>query len=154
MERKLKNDVKSERGFSKIKLLFWLTVIAVGVVIGFKIIPVYNANWKVQDAFEAISRNMADSTEEKIRKRLPELFKIKYLAHGDLPKEFYDNIVVKADGGHVEISSEYHVTVWILGPVKDVNPNSEYDEADLKGMDKIRHKLRFDFDFEPYAETP
>lgn len=154
MEQKLRNDLKSERGFSKIKLLFWLLVIGVGVVVGFKIIPVYNANWKVQDAFDAIARNMSGSTEERIRNRLPELFKVKYLAHGDVPKEFYDNIVIKTDGNRVEISSEYHVTVWMLGPVESIDPDSDYDEADLKGMDKIRHKLRYDFDFEPYAETP
>jgi len=99
-------------------------------------------------------RNMAHNTESHIRRRLPELFKIKYLARGDAPQEFYDNIVISADGAHVEISSEYSVTVWLLGPVEGEDPESEYDEADLKGMDKIRHKLRYDFYFEPYAETP
>ena len=146
--------MKNEYGFSMIKLLFIVALIGAAVGFGFKIIPVYNAQWKVQDAFEALSRNMANRDETSIRKRLPTLFKMKYLASGDLPQEFYDNIEITADGGKVEISSEYHVTVWLLGPVEGVDPDSDYDESELKGMDKIRHKLRQDFDFEPYAKTP
>ena len=146
--------MKNEQGFSMIKLLFLGAVIGFGVMAGYKIIPVYNAQWKIQDAFEALTRNMADKDETRIRRRLPDLLKMKYLAHGDVPQEFYDNIVISADGGQVEISSEYHVTLWLLGPVEGVDPDSEYDESDLKGMDKIRHKLRQDFDFEPYAKTP
>ena len=146
--------MKNEQGFPMIKLLFLGAVIDFGVMAGYKIIPVYNAQWKIQDAFEALTRNMADKDETRIRRRLPDLLKMKYLAHGDVPQEFYDNIVISADGGQVEISSEYHVTLWLLGPVEGVDPDLEYDESDLKGMDKIRHKLRQDFDFEPYAKTP
>lgn len=146
--------MKHEQGFSTIKLLFWGALIAAGVMAGYKIFPVYNAQWKIQDAFEAISRNMASTDEVRIRRKLPSLFQMKYLSHGDVPQEFYDNIVIKADGGKVEISSSYHVTLWLLGPVEGVDPDSEYDESDLKGMDKLRHKLRRDFDFEPYAKTP
>jgi len=146
--------MKNEQGFSMIKIMFWLVVIGFGVVAGYKVIPVYNANWKVQDTFDGVVRNMADKSESDIRKRLPDLFHIKYLARGDVPKAFYDNIVISTDRGKVEISSEYSVTVWLLGPVEDVDPNSEYEESDLKGMDKLRHKARQDFYFEPYAETP
>jgi len=146
--------MKNEQGFSMIKLLFWGALLAFGVMAGYKIIPVYNAQWKIQDAFEALTRNMADKDETRIRRRLPDLLKMKYLARGDVPQEFYDNIVINADGGQVEISSEYHVTLWLIGPVEGVDPDSEYDESDLEGMDKLRHKLRRDFDFEPYAKTP
>ncbi|MCK5307868.1 MAG: DUF4845 domain-containing protein, partial [Zetaproteobacteria bacterium] len=124
--------MKNEQGFSMIKLLFLGAVIGFGVMAGYKIIPVYNAQWKIQDAFEALTRNMADKDETRIRRRLPDLLKMKYLAHGDVPQEFYDNIVISADGGQVEISSEYHVTLWLLGPVEGVDPDSEYDESDLK----------------------
>ncbi len=146
--------MQHERGFSLIKFSFFLAVLAGVVWYGWLLIPVYNANWKVQDAFDAISRNMADADEAAIRRRLPELFKIKYIYHDDLPEEFYDNIEIKADGSRVEISSSYHVTIWPLGPVEGVDPESEYDPAELKGMDRIRDRLRIDLDFEPYAETP
>ncbi|MDX8407840.1 MAG: hypothetical protein R8L58_05595 [Mariprofundaceae bacterium] len=143
-----------EQGFSVIKLMLFLGLLGGVVWYGWLLIPIYNAQWKVQDAFDAVSRNMANASEEEVYNRLPELFKIKYIYHNDLPEEFYENIKVKAEGGRIEVSSYYHVTIWPLGPVEDVDPESEYDAAELKGMDKIRDKLRLDFDFEPYAQTP
>jgi len=146
--------MKYEQGFSMIKMMFWGAILGAAVVYAYMVMPVYNAYWKVQDTFEGVSHSMADASEEAIRTRLPDLFKVKYLAPGDLPQTFYDNLQIKADGGRVEISSSYHVTVWFLGPVEGVDPESEYEASDLKGMDKLRQKLRQDFDFEPYAETP
>ena len=146
--------MKHEQGFSMIKIMFWLVIIGFGVVVGYKIIPVYNAYWKVQDTFDGVVVRMADKSEGNIRERLPALFKIKYLAREDVPNQFYENLQIKASGGRVEIYSQYDVTVWVLGPVEDVDPDSEYEESELKGMDKIRHKARRDFHFEPYAETP
>ncbi len=148
------NEMKYQQGFSIFKMLILLMIIGSVTLVGYKIIPVYNAQWKIQDTFDGIVRNMAHGTEDQVRRRLPELFKIKYLAREDVPEEFYDNIAISTDGSRVVIASEYSVTVWLLGPVEEVDPRKEYDEADLKGMDKIRHKARYDFYFEPYAETP
>lgn len=145
---------RNERGFSMIKMMLIGAVIGGAAWAGMQVIPVYNAYWKVQDTFEGVVRNMSSDTEEKIRYKLPQLYKIKYLVRSDLPKEYYDNLVIQASGSRVTISSSYHVTVWLLGPVQDVNPDTDYSEDDLKGMDKVRNKLRLDFDFEPYAETP
>ncbi len=143
-----------ERGFSVIKLMLILATLGGVVWYGWLLIPIYNAQWKVQDAFDAVSRNMANASEDAVYRRLPELFKIKYIYHNDLPEEFYENIKVKAEGNRIEVSSYYHITIWPLGPVEGVDPDEDYDANDLKGMDKIRDKLRLDFDFEPYAETP
>jgi len=147
-------NMNHERGFSMIRVLFFLAILGGGVWYGWLLIPVYNANWKVQDVFESVARNMSDESQEAVAVRLPELLKIKYLYHDDVPQEFYDNITIKADGDRVEVSSYYHVTIWPLGPVEGVDPNKEYNASDLKGMDKIRDKFRLDYDFEPYAETP
>jgi len=146
--------MKNEQGFSMIMVMIWLVLIGAGVVVVYKILPVYNANWKVQDTFDGLVSTMADKSEGKIRERLPTLFNIKYIAKGDLPDQFYENLVIQADGNRVEIYSEYDVTIWLLGPVEGVDPDSDYDESDLKGMDKLRHMARQDFHFEPYAETP
>jgi len=146
--------MQHERGFSLIKFLFILSLLGGGVWYGWLIIPVYNAHWKVQDVFDSLSRNMANDSEEAVRARLPELFRIKYLYKNDVPQEFYDNIKIKADGGRVEVSSYYHIIIWPLGPVENVDPESDYDPKDLKGMDKIRDKLRLNYEFEPYAQTP
>jgi len=144
----------NERGFSMIKFMLLLFVLAGGTWYGYVLIPVYNAEWKIQDTFDGIVRNMADDSEGMIRNRLPELFHVKYLAPGDVPQEFYSNLQIESSGGRVTISSSYHVTVWPLGPVKSVDSESDYDPTTLKGMDLLRHKLRRDFDFEPHAETP
>ncbi|MDQ6955138.1 MAG: DUF4845 domain-containing protein [Mariprofundaceae bacterium] len=145
--------MKGEQGFSMIKLMLWGAIIAGCVVAAYTIFPVYNAYWKIQDTFEGVAKSMSSKTEKDIRERLPELFKIKYLNTEDIPQAFHDNLIIRASGSAVKISSSYHVTVWLMGPVKDVDPD-DYEESDLKGMDKVRHKLRRDFDFEPHAETP
>jgi len=148
--------MRNEQGFSMIKMMFWGGIIAAGVVYVYMVLPVYNAYWKVQDTFEGVAKTMKNASEQDIRQRLPDLFKIKYLASNDVPQEFYDNMEIKADAGRVEISSFYHTEVWFLGPLEGVDPEAEpkYSEADLKGMDKIRYKLHQEFDFEPHAETP
>jgi len=146
--------MRHQKGFSVIKLLFILAVLAAGIWSGYNIIPVYNAYWKVQDAFESVTRNLSDVPANRIRVKLPDIFHVKYIAYEDLPKEFYDNLEIKADGGRVEISSAYHVTLWLLGPLESTDPDEAYTDKDLKGMDKLRDKARLDFDFEPYAETP
>ncbi|MDX8396927.1 MAG: hypothetical protein R8K49_01255 [Mariprofundaceae bacterium] len=145
--------MKHEQGFSLIKLMFWTAVLGAGVIYAYMVIPVYNAYWKVQDTFEGVSRSMASASESEIRARLPDLYKIKYLAAGEVPEEFYSNLRIKSVDAGVEISSYYHVTIWFLGPVEGVDPTSDYTDKDLKGMDKIRDRLRQEFDFEPYAKT-
>ncbi|MDQ6958233.1 MAG: DUF4845 domain-containing protein [Mariprofundaceae bacterium] len=146
--------MRYQKGFSVVKLLFVLAVLAAGTVAAYKIVPVYSTYWKVQDAFEAVTRNLSGQPAGRIRTRLPDIFHVKYIAYSDLPKEFYDNLEIKVEGGRIEISSVYHVTLWLLGPLESVNPDEPYTAKDLKGMDKIRDKARLDFDFEPYAETP
>jgi len=143
-----------EGGFSFIKLMLFLAVLAAGSWTAYNVLPVYNAYWKVQDVFESASRNLTDKSAEEIRARLPELFFVKYLNEKDLPDEFYDNLEIRNEGGRVTLSSSYHVTVWLLGPVESVDPDSDYDPHELRGMDRLRDALRLDFDFEPHAETP
>jgi len=146
--------MRYQKGFSVIKLLFVLAVLAAGTVAAYKIVPVYSTYWKVQDALDAVTRNLSGQPARRIRARLPDIFHVKYIAYNDLPQEFYDNLQIKVDGGRIEISSVYHVTLWLLGPLESTDPNEAYTAKDLKGMDKIRDKARLDFNFEPYAETP
>ena len=146
--------LRGQAGFSLIKLLFWLAVLAAGVWTGDKVIPVYNTYWNVQDAFKGISRDMASNSAQEIRERLPDILHVKYIAPSDLPPAFYKNLHIQADGGHVAISSHYHVTVWLLGKVTGADPDSDYNAANLQGMDRLRDKARLDFDFDPHAATP
>jgi len=146
--------MRYQEGFSLIKLMFVLLILGIGTWVSFAVLPVYSTYWKVEDAFESMSRNLANRTAEGVLRKLPEVFHVKYISQKDLPQEFYDNLKIKADGNRIEISSAYHVTIWLLGPLEGVNPDEGYTAGDLKGMDKLRDKARLDFDFEPYAETP
>jgi len=137
-----------------IKLLPILAVLSAGIWSAYNIIPVYNTEWKVQDAFDAVAGNLSDQPTGIIRAKLPDIFHLKYIAHNDLPTEFYEHLQISADGSRVEISSNYHVTLWLLGPLEDVDADEDYAASDLKGMDILRDKARLDYDFEPYAETP
>jgi len=143
-----------QQGFSKIKLLFWLALLGAIVWSSYMILPVYTTYWKVQDAISSIAKGMIGETETKIRRRLPEVFKIKYISHDDVPNEFYRNLVVEASPERVFIESEYSVTLWLIGPVQKVDPDEDYDEEELEGMDRLRAKGRIDFHFNPYAEFP
>jgi hypothetical protein len=145
---------QSESGFSVLKLLFWMAILAALVSNGFQLLQIYQTSWKVQDVFESVSRNMVNSSEDAIRKKLPVLFKVAYISHDDVPEEFYDNILIQSTAGRVEISSFYTETLWPLGPVENVDEEGTYDPQELTGLDYLRDKIRQDLYFEPYAETP
>jgi Domain of unknown function (DUF4845) len=147
-------DMRKQAGFSMIKLMFWLALLAGGVWYGYNVIPVYNTYWNVRDAFKNIARDRANEDAAEIRNALPDILHVEYISHDDLPPEFYKNLEIKADGNRVDISSFYHVTVWLLGPVQGVDPDSNYSKTDLKGLDKLRDAARLDYEFEPHAETP
>lgn len=146
--------MRCQKGFSVIKLLLFLAVLSAGTWAAYNIIPVYNTYWKVQDALNAVTRNLSGQSARVIRNRLPDIFHVKYIGSNDLPQEFYDNLKIRTDGGRIEISSAYHVTLWLLGPLENVDPDGDYTSGDLKGMDRLRDRARLAFDFKPHAETP
>ena len=108
----------------------------------------------MEDAFAGVARNMATASEMEIRQKLPTLLKMQYIAHDDLPEEFYQNLAIKIEDGRVEIFSRYQMTVWPLGRVENVDKDGTYAPDELTGMDILRDKTRLDFEFEPYAATP
>ncbi len=143
-----------ERGMSTFKLLVILLVLGGAATVGFKMFPVYYTKMKVQSTFELIAREMAEESELKIRARLPVLLQTQNIQPGELPQAFYDNLTIDAGFGHVDIRTHYHTIVWLMGPVRGVNPNSDYDPVQLTGMDKLRHQARVDLDFDIQAKTP
>jgi len=145
---------RNEAGFSLIKMFLVLAILAGAVSAAYRIIPVYNTYWKVQDTFDSVAHNLSDRSESEIRIRLPDLLHVQYVNRSDLPKAFYDNLEIKADGGRVEISSRYHVSVWLLGKPERAPDQDEQAGSEPQGLDKWRNKARLDFDFHPHAETP
>ena len=136
------------------KLLFWLALIGGSVFIGGQVIPVYYNNLKVQNVFEGTAENLVTETEGAVKRRIDELFKIQTIDLQALPPEFFDNLTISKEDGKLQIATEYHITLWLLGPPESVDPDKEYKESEVKPMDKLRLRARMDFDFAPYAETP
>ena len=146
--------MQAERGFSTIKMIFWLAVIGAAGWVAVAVTNVYFIDWKVQEIFDGAAHNSGGRTVAEIQAKMPELYRLNSILPGDLPDEYYDNLLISVTDGKAYISSFYHVTVWLIGPPEDVNPDEEYDDADLRGLDKVRAKLRMDFDFAPSSSTP
>jgi hypothetical protein len=136
------------------KLLFWLALIGAGVFVGGQTIPVYYNNLKVQNIFEGTAENLSSQTEGEIKRRIDELFKIQTVDLQALPPEFFDNLSISKEDGKLQIGTEYHITLWLLGPPESVDPDKDYKESEVKPMDKLRLRARMDLDFSPYAESP
>jgi hypothetical protein len=136
------------------KWLFWLALIGGGVFVGAQVIPVYYNNLKVQNIFEGTAENLVTQTEGEVKRRIDELFKIQTVDLQALPPEFFDNLTISKENGKLQIGTEYHITLWLLGPPESVNPDEAYKESEVKPMDKLKLRARMDFDFAPYAETP
>ncbi len=146
--------MQAERGFSTIKTMFWLAVIGAIGWVTVAATDVYYIEWKVQEIFDGVARNMADKTIDEIRAKLPDLYRLNDIRTGDLPNEYYDNLLITATGSRVQISSAYHVTVWLMGEPEDISVALGYSDQELTGADKLRAKARLDFDFSPSAVTP
>jgi len=136
------------------KLLFWLALIGAGVFVGGQTIPVYYNNLKVQNIFEGTAENLSSQTEGEIKRRIDELFEIQTVDLQALPPEFFDNLSISKEDGKLQIGTEYHITLWLLGPPESVDPDKDYKESEVKPMDKLRLRARMDLDFSPYAESP
>jgi len=146
--------MRHEPGFSTIKMLFWLAVIGAAGWVALAVGDVYYTERKVQQIFDGVARHMVAKSVSDIEAKMPEFYRLDDIQPGDLPQEYYDNLLISTLGSKVRISSEYHVTVWLIGPPEGVNPDADYDDADLKGLDRVRARFRMDFDFSPSSETP
>ncbi len=136
------------------KLLFWVGLIGGGVFVGGQVLPVYYNNMKIENVFEGVAQNMPSSQEEDVRKRINELLKVQSIDMSALPAEFSENLTVSNKNGKLQVGSEYHITLWLIGKPVSVDPESDYKESEVKPMDKLRLRARMDFDFSPYRETP
>jgi len=140
------------RGFSVFGMMFWGVMLGVVGLYASAMWPVYSAYWKVQDTFDGIARHLSEASKQDIRERLPKLLWTQYLNPESLPAEFYDHLEIEADAdGHVRIESSYHVTVWFLGEVKQMQ--SDDHTSDLHGLDQLRDLFKHEVDFRPYAES-
>jgi len=141
----------SERGFSVFKFLFGVALAGFLIVNGWLIGNAYYVNSKAQHCFELLTQSMPKASVAAARAKLDDLFHLQYLYKDDLPSEFYDELRIKATGEMLEVSSSYHVTIWPVGKVENVDQDDTYDPDALTGMDAIRDTMRIDLNFKPYA---
>ena len=136
------------------KMIFWVGLIGGGVFVGAQVLPIYNNNMKLENVFEGAALNLASQSEANVKKRMLELFKIQGVDMAALPEGFINNLTIEKNNGKLQIGTEYHITLWLLGEPVSVDPEEEYAEKDVEPMDKLRLRARMDFDFSPYQETP
>ncbi|MDQ6989686.1 MAG: hypothetical protein Q9M19_07370 [Mariprofundaceae bacterium] len=136
------------------KWLFWLVLIGSSVFVGAQVLPIYNNNMKIDNVFEGVARNLASGSAADARSRVLGLLAIQGVDREALPDTFIENLFVEKNNGKLQIGSEYHITLWLLGEPVSVDPDEEYKASDVEPMDKLRLRARMDFDFAPYQETP
>ena len=138
-----------------VKFLFWAVLIGGGIFVGGQVWGVHYNNYKIENIFEGSAQNLVTQSESDVRKRVIALLKIQSVDMKMLPPEFMDNLaVIRTREGKLQISSEYHIVLWLLGKPQSVDPEEDYNESDVSGMDKVRLKARMDFDFAPFKESP
>ncbi|HID36168.1 MAG TPA: DUF4845 domain-containing protein [Ghiorsea sp.] len=137
------------------KVLFWLGLIGGSVLVAAQTIPVYYNNMKIENAFQGISQKLVQKSEADIRSRILRLLNVQSVNLEVLPDTFFENLTIKKENGKFTLSSEYHVTVWVLGKPKDIEVDERYEEEqDISLIEKIKYSARIDFDFLPFAKTP
>jgi len=137
------------------KVLFWFGLIGGSVLVAAQTIPVYYNNIKIENTFQGISQKLVQKSEADIRSRIRRLLNVQSVNLEVLPDTFFENLTIKKENGKFTLSSEYHVTVWVLGKPKDIEVDERYEEEqDISLIEKIKHSARIDFDFLPFAKTP
>jgi len=96
-----------QRGEGRLKAIVVLAIFAGMIYVGVKVIPILISNYEFQDAIESTARLATVNREsaEDIRAAI-----LKEAQSEEIPLAAED-IHVKDEGGHVEISADYSVTV-------------------------------------------
>jgi Domain of unknown function (DUF4845) len=96
-----------QSGEGRLKALVVLAILAGMIYVGVKVIPILVNNYEFQDALESTARlaTVNRQSAEDIRTAV-----LKEAQSEEIPIAAED-IHVKDDGGHVEISADYSVTV-------------------------------------------
>jgi Domain of unknown function (DUF4845) len=96
-----------ERGTTRVKMLMWVAIFAFCMYVGIMVVPVLLAEYEFQDAMTTTARIGAASrlSPDQIRKTLAD-----EAISDDVPVRPED-IHVESQGGHVQVSASYSVTV-------------------------------------------
>ncbi|MDQ6950210.1 MAG: hypothetical protein Q9M26_00935 [Mariprofundales bacterium] len=145
------------QGFSKIKLLLLLAVIAAMVDVGYQVIPIYDAKMSSQSVFDSICRNRFTLSEAEVRSKLPDILRVEYIdPNKDLPEAFFDNLVIVSADGKLDLSTYYHAEAWLLGMpavFADLDIGAQPEDP-LSLVEKVQVMARLDFNFDIESHTP
>ena len=137
------------------KILFWLGLVGSAVLVAAQSIPVYYNNVKVENTFQGIVQNLVQQSEADIRNKIQKLMMIQSVNLEGLPDAFFENLIIKKENGKLTLSSQYDVTVWVLGEPEYMDADEIDEEGEnISWVDRIKQLARIDFDFMPFAETP
>jgi hypothetical protein len=118
-----KSGFRSQRGEGKLRAVIVTAILALGILVAWKVIPPYSAEYQLADKMQEIARfGIVDhKTEEQIRESV-----FKTIQDLDIPAT-RDNIKVTADASKVTISVDYTVPIDILFYHLDLHftPSSE-----------------------------
>ena len=98
------------RGGARLRALIWTMILVAGIYAGYKLIPVYFANYQLQDKMQEIARfaTVNNMTEEKVRDAV-----FREIQDRDIPAHREDIKVQMSQRG-VTISVSYTVNVDLI----------------------------------------
>ena len=99
--------LRSQRGAGRLKALIFLVVFAAMIYTGIKVVPILVTNYEFQDAIESTARfaTVNRQSSDEVRAAV-----LKEAQSEAIPITAAD-IHVRGEGGNVEISADYSVTV-------------------------------------------
>jgi hypothetical protein len=106
-EKAFSTNWRTQRGGGRLKALIFLGILGGLIYVGVKVIPILVNNYQFQDAIQSTARfaTVNHQSAEEIRTAV-----LKEAQNEDIPITAND-IHVTGQGGHVEISADYSVTV-------------------------------------------
>ncbi len=97
-----------ERGGGRLKAIVWLLILAAGVYVAFKIVPIYLANYQLQDKMQTEARfaTVNHRTDDELRDVI-----YREIRDRDIPARREDIKILENTQRTVRLSVDYAVTV-------------------------------------------
>lgn len=97
-----------ERGGARLKAIVWLVILGAAGYVGFKVIPIYMANYQLQDKMQTEARfaTVNHKTDEELRDVI-----FREIRDRDIPARREDIQVLENTQRRVSVSVEYTVPV-------------------------------------------
>ncbi len=97
-----------ERGGARLKAIFWLLLLAAGGYVAFKLVPIYLANYQLQDKLQAVARfaTVNHRTDDELREVI-----FREIQDRDIPAKRENIKILENSPRRVSVSVDYSVDV-------------------------------------------